>query len=89
MSAVGLVRGLISFYELCIFAYVLMSWFRPTGFLFDIYRMLGQICEPFIGIFRRFVPIAGGFDVSPIVAILVLRLLIGPALVTLVGMTGL
>jgi len=89
MSAVGLVTGLISFYELCIFAYVLMSWFRPTGVLYDIYRILGQICEPFVGIFRRILPIAGGFDFSPIVAILVLRLLIEPLLVTLLRMTGL
>ena len=75
MSLSSIVQSIVSFYEFCIIAYVIMSWFRPTGIIYDIYRVLGQICEPYVGIFRRIVPQMGGFDFSPIVAILVLRLL--------------
>ncbi|MCE5203726.1 MAG: YggT family protein [Coriobacteriales bacterium] len=90
LSLTGVVDSLISFYSLAIFVYVLMSWFRPTGVFYDIYRVLGQICEPYIGLFRRILPLAaGGLDFSPWVAILVLQLLIRPGLVTLLGIAGL
>jgi len=89
MSSANLVNSIISFYSLCIFAYVIMSWFRPSGLAYDIYRVLGQICEPYIGVFRRILPAMGGIDFSPWVAILALRYLIGPLLVTLLGMAGL
>lgn len=86
---VRVIDGLISFYSVAIFAYVIMSWFRPTGILYDVYRVLGQICEPYIGIFRRIVPSMGGIDFSPWIAVLVLQYLIRPALVTLLGSIGL
>lgn len=67
---------IIQFYIYLIIAYVLMSWFRPgTGLLGDVYRVLGSIVEPFVGIFRRFIPPIGMIDVSPIAAFLVLRLI--------------
>lgn len=37
-----------------------------------ILGFLRDICEPFLRIFRRLLPSFGGFDFSPIVAILVL-----------------
>ena len=90
MSAVEIIDRLISFYSLAIFAYVILSWFRPTGVLYDIYRVLAQICEPYIGLFRKIVPlVAGGIDFSPWIAILVLQYLIRWVLVTLLGLIGL
>ena len=90
MSAgASVVNGIVSFYSFCILGYVLMSWFRPTGIAFDIYQILGQICEPYVGIFRRIMPATGGIDFSPLVAMLVLQYLIGPLLVKLVVITGL
>ncbi len=66
----------VQFYIYLVIAYVLMSWLRPTsGLIADIYRVLGSIVEPFIGIFRRFIPPIGMIDVSPIAAFLVLRLI--------------
>lgn len=89
MSVSRLVQSIISFYSLCIFVYVIMSWFRPTGVLYDIYRILGQLCEPYIGIFRRVVPAMGGIDFTPWIAVLALQYLIGPLLVTLLRTAGL
>ncbi|MCE5191757.1 MAG: YggT family protein [Actinomycetia bacterium] len=89
MSVSTLVQRIISFYSLCIFIYVIMSWFHPTGVLYDIYRILGQLCEPYIGIFRRVVPAMGGIDFTPWIAVLVLQYLIGPLLVTLLRTAGL
>ncbi|MBN2848922.1 MAG: YggT family protein [Coriobacteriia bacterium] len=75
MSAVGILIQLIDFYQLLIIAYVIMSWFRPSGFFADVYRTLGSIVEPWLGLFRRFIPPLGMIDVSPIVAIIVLSLI--------------
>jgi YggT family protein len=62
-------------YCMAIFVYVLMSWFPSMGgFVADLYAALGRICDPYLDLFRRFIPPIGGMvDVSPIVALLVLQ----------------
>ena len=61
-------------YTLAIIAYILTSWVRlpysPT--LNRIQRFLYDVCEPYLRIFRRLLPAPGGFDFSPIVALIVL-----------------
>ena len=62
-------------YCMIIFVYVMLSWL-PTdrGLLADIYHVLGKVCDPYLNLFRRFIPPIGGMvDVSPIVALLVLQ----------------
>jgi uncharacterized protein YggT (Ycf19 family) len=89
------VSRIVGFYSILLFIYVILSWFPVGrgGLLTDIYRVLASVCEPYIGIFRRIVPMAGaggvGIDFSPLIALLVLRYLIQPALVSLASMTGL
>lgn len=76
MSVAALLSQLVSFYETLIIAYIIMSWIRPTdGLIGDIYRVLGTITEPWLGIFRRFIPPIGMIDVSPIVALIALRII--------------
>ena len=76
MSVAALLSQLVSFYETLIIAYIIMSWIRPTdGLIGDIYRVLGTITEPWLGIFRRFIPPIGMIDVSPIVALFALRII--------------
>ncbi|HZT93689.1 MAG TPA: YggT family protein [Gaiellaceae bacterium] len=61
-------------YSLAIIAYILTSWVRlpysPT--LNRIQRFLYDVCEPYLRLFRRFLPSFGGLDLSPIVALIVL-----------------
>jgi YggT family protein len=40
-----------------------------------VLTFLRDVCEPYLRIFRRVIPMVGAFDFSPIVAILVLSLL--------------
>ncbi len=82
---------ILSFYGLLIFVYVIFSWFPISrdGVLADVYRVIASICEPYIGIFRRIVPSAGAVDFSPLVALLVLRYLLQPAIITLLRSAGL
>ena len=58
-------------YVLLIFAYILTSWIRlpysPT--LNRIQRFLYDVCEPYLRLFRRFLPTLGPLDLSPIVAV--------------------
>ena len=72
------------FYGILIFVYVLMSWFPMRGILFDIQRVLASLCEPYISIFRRFIPPVGGLDLSPLVAYFVLQVVVNYVLVPLV-----
>ncbi len=88
MSIAAIVGALITFYTWVIVAYVLMSWFRPSGALLDVYHILGTVCEPYLSLFRRFVPVAGGLDFSPWIAIIVLQL-VGSVVVRALGAAGL
>ncbi|MBA4370440.1 MAG: YggT family protein [Coriobacteriaceae bacterium] len=88
-SVYQVVSGLINFYGLLILVYVIMSWFRPSGPVFEVYRVLGSICEPYIGLFRRLLPATGGLDFSPMVALLVLQYIVRPVLLTLLASLGL
>ncbi len=70
----GIVSGVGQFYIILIIAYVLMSWLPMNGeTIREVYRVLGSLVEPYLGVFRRFIPPMGGMDFSPIVAILVLQ----------------
>jgi uncharacterized protein YggT (Ycf19 family) len=40
-----------------------------------VLTFLRDVCEPYLRIFRRVIPMAGAFDFSPIVAIIVLSLI--------------
>ena len=66
---------LVNVYTFLIFIYVLMSWLpMKRGILADIDHVLSRLCDPYLNLFRKFIPPIGGFvDVSPIVALLVLQ----------------
>src|SRR5215813_10456092 len=67
----------ISVYVLIIFAYIILSWVRLpySVWLNRIQRFLYDVCEPYLRIFRRFLPSFVGLDLSPILAILTLVLI--------------
>ncbi|MDO5107164.1 MAG: YggT family protein [Coriobacteriaceae bacterium] len=74
MLAITLYR-ILDFYELLIIAWCIMSWFpRGNETLERIRETLGMVVEPYLALFRRFIPPMSGIDFSPIVAIVVLRL---------------
>ena len=74
-----LLYRLIDFYELLILAECILSWFPVEGILGDIYEALRRVTDPYVDIFRRLVPTAGGgpvrVDFSPMIAIIVLDLI--------------
>ena len=75
----NIVIALSNAYTVVIFVYVLMSWLPNTasGAIGQVYRALGTICDPYLDLFRRFIPPIGGvLDISPIIALLVLQLVV-------------
>ena len=78
ISSIGnFVDVFILVYILLIFAYILTSWIRIpySPWLNRIQRFLYDVCEPYLRIFRRFVPQIGPIDLSPMVAVIALLVL--------------
>ena len=68
-------------YTLLIIAYILSSMFFAFGGRVPYSRwssavlgFLRDVCEPYLAVFRRFIPALGPIDLSPIVAIFVLNI---------------
>jgi YggT family protein len=66
-----LIFGFLSLYTLTIFIRIIFSW---LGFSYSnrLMRFVFQVTEPLLGPLRRTVPAVGMFDISPIVAFLIL-----------------
>ena len=79
------VRALVIVYTILIIAYILSSMFFAFGGRAAVQRgassevlgFLRDVCEPYLGFFRRFIPPLGPIDLSPVVAILVLQIVGG------------
>lgn len=68
-----IIDGLFEIYNVLIIIYILLSWF-PNARASQVGEYLGKIVEPYLSIFRRFIPPIGGMlDISPIVALIALK----------------
>lgn len=77
--------SLADVYTMILFVYVLMSWIpQKSGIIADIDTVLGRVCDPFLNLFRKFIPPIGGMvDISPIFALLVLQFAVRPIVMIL------
>lgn len=78
------VSALFLVYILLIIAYILSQLFFAFGgrvpysrWSSAIIGFLRDVCEPYLSLFRRFIPAIGPLDLSPIVALFVLRIVGG------------
>jgi YggT family protein len=78
----GYVSTIFLVYTLLIIAYILSSMFFAFGGRVPYSRwssavlgFLRDVCEPYLAVFRRFIPALGPIDLSPIVAIFVLNII--------------
>jgi YggT family protein len=67
----------IGVYILLILAFIVLSWVRLpySVWLNRIQRFLYDVCDPYLRLFRRFVPPLGPLDLSPMLAVVVLIVL--------------
>jgi YggT family protein len=66
--------GLLSFYSLLIFVRVIFSWVT-VSYSNRLMHFLVNATEPLLGPLRRSLPLLGGFDLSPIIAFVVVWML--------------
>ena len=73
------VHALFLVYILLIFVYILLNMMFQLGlrppysrWTDAIMNFLRDVCEPYLRIFRRFIPPIGMFDLTPIIAIFLL-----------------
>ena len=83
-SIAGFLQALLWVYLILIFAYIITSLIFSFGGRIPYSRwssavlgFLRDVTEPYLSLFRRFIPPIGPVDVSPIVAILVLQIVGG------------
>ncbi len=69
-----LLYGMVSLYILLIFIRIIFSW-GMASYSNRVMRFLVNVTEPMLGPLRRIVPLVGAFDISPIVAFMILWLL--------------
>jgi YggT family protein len=64
----------VSVYLLTIFLYIILSWIRVPYSLQPVQRFLYDVCEPYLGLWRRLLPFLrfGPLDLTPLIAILAL-----------------
>lgn len=81
MSATELLTdSLVNFlniYLLLIFVRILLSWFQTAGWAQQAMSFLSPVTDPYLNIFRSFIPPLGGIDLSPILAIFSLQIISG------------
>jgi YggT family protein len=71
---VGLLDLVLNLFTLALFGRVILSWVDPM-MRSSIGRILYRVTEPILAPIRSYVPPMGMFDLSIIIAILLLRLL--------------
>jgi YggT family protein len=74
------VQTIFYVYSLLIIAYILSSLYFAFGGRLPYSRwssavlgFLRDVCEPYLSIFRRFIPALGPLDLSPVIGILLLQ----------------
>lgn len=67
----------LQIYFVLLIVRILLSWFPNVNWYDPPFSILSQLTDPYLNIFRSFIPPLGGIDFSPILAILVLQFLSG------------
>jgi YggT family protein len=68
-----LIQSLAQFlqiYLILILIRVVLTWFRTIDWVSQVESFLSPITDPYLNIFRSFIPPLGGLDVSPFIGIL-------------------
>jgi YggT family protein len=65
----------INIYLILIVIRILLSWFQTAEWAYQAMSFLSPITDPYLNVFRSFIPPLGGIDFSPILAIFALQML--------------
>jgi YggT family protein len=77
-SSIGLLANtLVTFlniYMVLMFVRILLSWFPNINWYDPPFSVVSQLTDPYLNLFRSFIPPLGGMDFSPIIAIFALQI---------------
>ncbi len=63
----------LQIYMVLLFIRILLSWFPNVDWYNPPFSVLSQLTDPYLNIFRSFIPPLGGIDLSPLIAIFLLQ----------------
>jgi YggT family protein len=67
-------------YSWVLIARIILSWvsmfWTPSPALTPAIRVIYELTEPVMGFFRRYIPPVGGFDFSPLIIFIIIRIVI-------------
>jgi YggT family protein len=72
LALFGVVRLVISGAIGLVIVYAILSWVRADSPITDV---IGRLAAPLLRPFRKMIPLVGGFDLSPLAALVVLQVL--------------
>ena len=75
-------RVFVYVYSLLILAFIITSWVRLpySVWLNRIQRFLYDVCDPYLRLWRRFLPTLGPVDLSPVIGVAFLYILLAVAI---------
>lgn len=66
----------LQIYQVLLIVRILLTWFPTVDWMNQLASVLSPITDPYLNIFRSFIPPIGGtIDISPILAIFLLNIL--------------
>jgi YggT family protein len=77
MFLASIIINFLQIYSVILIVRILLTWFQTAGWASQTISFLSPITDPYLNIFRSFIPPLGGIDFSPILAFMVLSLVQG------------
>ncbi len=71
------ISNALNFYVVLLLIRVLLTWFPSIDWSRSPFSLLSSLTDPYLNIFRRFIPTLGPIDISPIIAIFAIQILAG------------
>lgn len=75
LGLITLAASTIRLFQVLVFVYALLSFIAP-GTYSPVVGLLSSLCEPLLRPLRRVLPVIGGLDFSPLVALIALQALL-------------
>ncbi len=73
ISLIGLLQLAVSGLTALLIVYAILSWVPSANSM--LLELIGRLAEPVVRPFRRFIPLVGGVDLSPLAAIVMLQVI--------------
>lgn len=77
-TLISIINAMFWVFYLLLFAHIILSWIRPSPYhptWGPIVRLVNSVIEPILNPIRRLLPAMGGLDFSPMILLILARVL--------------